>query len=258
MRRWCLLSDEILITPGDFLEASLTTVSGAPIESQDELLCEWAGRLMLRYESQPIAPTLVLNADLLECPHRTKHFYRRLFDSDGSPTQHFLTWASETLAHWMEHTFEGVYLAEGSIADQEPGYDIICLYLDDSDSPRLHLTQVKATQHELQRNCNDALEKFRRLDNGDFDRELLSRLRLLHDLGRMPTGSQPAEVLYAPGRSYRVTALHSQDRTAIHIMTTYSERIPGQPKRRTARMIYIADWPQLWNKLARILYAQLT
>lgn len=189
MDRWCRLSDEVIVQPGDFIEANLLTHSGQPIETLDELINELAQRAMLRYEQQPTPKVLVLPeaGDSLDAPQRTRHFYRRLIDEEGGSTQYFITWVSETLALWMEESFEGaLFTSGGRPGDADPAYDLLSIILDDSAVPRLRLVQVKATENRLQENCGLALRKFERLERRDYDAELWAKLRLLEDLGRLP------------------------------------------------------------------------
>ena len=261
MRRWCRLSDEEPIQSGSFTEAHLRTHSGQPIHGEAQLITELARLSMLRYESQPTATFLVVDdrGEFLDRPEKTKKFYRRLFDSDGGPTQDSITWVSETLALWMETSFEPVLFAEaGRPHDTDPAYDIISLIGGGSDEAQMRLVQVKATENRLQDNRSQALRRFGQLENGGYDPELLHRLCLLEELGRLPEGLQPRELLYDRERRYRVTGIHSQDRNNLTILTTYAQVITGGIWRRSARLVHLSDWQAFWSAVSEVVYAQLT
>lgn len=260
MRRWCELSGEVEITEGRFREAQLLTLSESPFEAEAEFIAELARRSMDRYESQPAPDLLVLEEDPLDRPDRTRSFYRRLFDEQGCYTDDFVTWASEELGLWLEESFERPLIAEANpMHGNEPVYDVFSVVRDDGGSPRLQLVQVKATEGQLGRNCNLALDKFRRHEvGGDYRAEILARLRLLWDSGRLPAGLQLRELLYDPHKRYRVTVVHGEDRAGLRIMTTYGDKVPGDIARRSARLIHFADWSAFWGTLARAVYAQLT
>jgi hypothetical protein len=261
MKRWSRLTDEMAIDPGDFLEARLETLSGEAVHNQAELIRELATRSMLRYESVPTGPALVLDLSaFLERPERTQEFYRRLFNADGQATQDLLTWVSETLALWLEESFEPllIFADGGRPHDTEPAYDVVSLVVDENQVTRLRLVQVKATKNQLQTRCSQALQKFRKLEAGDYDAELLSRLRLLEERGRIPPTVNPRELLNDPRRRYRVTCLHGEKRDEIGILSLYSEAIPGERQRRSARLVFVEEWNEFWKRVSDEIYAQLS
>ncbi|MBI3964312.1 MAG: hypothetical protein HY329_01655 [Chloroflexi bacterium] len=256
--RWCSLLPEIRVSPGDFLEAVLCTHSGGPLLNERDLLSEWAARLMRRYEGVSTRQPLVLRRSSIPRPFRTKRFYRRLFNPNGSPTDEFFTEATEMLAVWIEETLDRpVATFSNPLHGTDPGHDAISIVLDQKGEHRLLLLQVKATEGALQRNCNDALDGFRRLEQGDFDAQILNRLTELAKGSGFPPGARPRDLMVDDQRRYRITAFHREDRTSQRILTMYSEKIPGALERRSARLGRIEDWPALWNELARIVYAQL-
>ena len=237
------------------------THSGQLIETLDELISELALRSMLRYEQQPTPRVLVVAeaGESLEEPERTRHFYRRLIDESGGPARYFITWVSETLVLWMEESFEGAFFTSGGRpGDADPAYDLLAIIHDDSAVPRLRLVQVKATENRLQENCGLALRKFERLERGDYNAELLAKLKLLEDLGKLPNGVQARDLLYDGDRRYRVAAVHGEDRTGVTIMTTFHEKVLGGSHRRSARFVHISDWPSFWAGVSEVVYAQLT
>lgn len=259
MDRWCLITDEIVVSPGDFLEAKVVGLSGTNLILEPGLIHELAVLFMASYENQ--APlSLIALADQTETPERTKHYYRRMFDEDGAPTQEFVTWASETFAAWLEECFEAVFVVDRNRPHlNDPVYDLLSIAVSGSGATSLRVVQVKATPANLANNCNDALTKFKRLEDGDFDAELLSRLTMMQLMGKLPIDSAPRELMYdVASRSYRVTALHEQDRDTLTIMTTYDKKVIGTRTRRSARLARIEQWHEFWGALADEVYALLT
>ena len=257
MDRWLQISIDEQIDPGWFLEGSLTSIGSVPIEGVDPLIEELAFRLMLRYESQPVPHLLSLENVPLESPERTRAFYRRLILPDGTHTPYFETWASETLASWIEETFEATQCVDsGKPHASDPAYDIITLISVDG-SFLLRLVQVKCTENNLGPNCNTALAKFKLIESGHYLSELKAQLTLLKDLGRLPTTVVPRDLLYDSAFWYRVTALHGEDRNLVQIMTTCQERIPGEVSRRSARLIRIVNWSGFWSALSGKVHAHL-
>jgi hypothetical protein len=57
-------------------------------------------------------------------------------------------------------------------------------------------------------------------------------------------------------RRYRVTVIHNERRDGIKIMTTFHEKVKGDTIRRSCVLVKI-DWPDLWQQVARRVYAQL-
>ena len=138
-------------------------------------------------------------------------------------------------------------------------FDVICAIDKGDGEVGIRIVQVKATPNNLAANCNEALAKFRRLENGDFDPELLDRLTLMQVRGELPDHCVPGEFLWnADGRRYRVTAMHEEDRDPITMMTTYDEKIIGNRLRRSARLIRVTNWEAFWKALGHEVYAQLT
>jgi hypothetical protein len=152
-----VLSAERTVQPGHYLETELETRSTAPLHMEEEFLDALAGFLMSRYEGSPISQPMVLRTVRFSSPSRTKHFYRRLFDNLGNPTQAFLTWASETLALWIESALdESLYAEAGVPHASDPAFDVLSI-IQDGSMPRLRITQVKATETNLQANCSGAI-----------------------------------------------------------------------------------------------------
>lgn len=255
MRRWCRLAGHRTVMPGNYSETKLITLSKRPLHQEKLFLDELAERVMQRYEGRTNIRTLVIPQQVLKTPNRTKRFYHLLFDTDGNCTQDFLTEASETLALWLEQSMDSVIYAEAGLPhNSDPAYDVLSIIHDATRTPRLRVIQVKATENRLQKNCNEALAKFRRLEEGHYDAQLNARLELLADRKSVPETLDVGELMYE--LRYRVVAVHSEDRDEIQILTTYEKSIAGEIERRSARLIQI-DWPGFWEQLARRVYDQL-
>jgi hypothetical protein len=70
----------------------------------------------------------VLPMARLQQPTRTKAFYRQLFDAGSNYTQEFITCASETLAWWLEVSFDDLLHAEPGLCHNNlPAFDMISI-----------------------------------------------------------------------------------------------------------------------------------
>lgn len=253
MHRYCRIVSVGTVNPGDFHEFRIETIDGKTFHLADGFIDSLALRLMHRYERQPVDTLLEIDAEL-DIPERTKHFYRRLFGADGQYTLDFVTIASETIGLWIEEKLEQViYAYSGTPHNSDPAYDVLSIY-EEEGTPRLRVVQVKATESELQRNCSTALAKFERLERGDYDAELSASLDLIIGQRQVPDGLIIRELKL--NRRYRVTVVHGQDRDGISILTTYNEKITGDTIRRSSMLVRI-EWPNLWDEVARRIYAQL-
>jgi hypothetical protein len=212
------------------------------------------------YEGTQVGDVALLAPSAMERPERTRLFYRRLFDAQGNPTLDFQTWASETLATWTEESFEQpVGLLMNEVHHNDPVYDVLAAVRDSNAVLQIRIIQVKATSNNLAANCNVAPNKFKSLEDGEYDAELSSKLNLMKKTGVLPADAQPRELLFDLGkRSYRVTALHQEDRDPLQLMTTYEEKVPGELARRSARLIRLVNWTEFWAVVARSVYAQLS
>lgn len=259
MQRWCALSREVLVQPGNFWEAQILTHSGQPFEQERELLEELASRIMGRYESdQRLQPTFVVENSVLEAPFRTRKFYREFFDAMGIHTERFVTWASESLVLWIEESFGATGFSEAGGAGQNwPGYDIISVLRAPNSNPRLRLVQVKATAHRLTQEAQVALTKFRKLEDGRYDPAILDHLDILSERGHLPADMIPGEIVYGHRWQYRIAVIHGEQREERQILTTYSQHIPGDSGRRRVHLVRVDAWPSLWEVIADIVYAQL-
>jgi len=255
MHRYCRVVSVGKVDRGDFYESRVQAITDEPFHEMYGFVDAFALRLMDRYERQPVDTTLEIDPAYLDNPERTKHFYRRLFDKDGNHTQEFITIASETIGLWIEDSLEHVLYAYGGIPhNSDPAYDVLSIY-DEEGTPRLRAVQVKATEEDLQANCNKALAKFEQLENGDYNAELSASIDLIVEHRRAPDGLIARELKL--NRRYRVTVVHGQERDGILIMTTYHEKIRGDPIRRSSVLMKI-HWPNLWECIAGRVYAQLT
>lgn len=258
MHRWCAISGETLVESGQFLEAELYSRSARSLEGDSAFINALAERLMLRYEGQPNPPLLSFDDDLIDKPERSRHYYRRLFNENGDYSDDFAPWVGEILAHWMEESLEGAFYAWGNPPhSNDPAYDVIVLLATRPDAVQLRLVQAKATRDDLQGNCNVALRKFERFERGDYLAELMNRLHQLKEMGRLPSGVEPRELIFQQGRHYRITVLHAEDRDAMQILTTYNEKIPGPIDRRSVRLAGVEDWGAFLRELAGVIYARL-
>lgn len=254
MNRYCYIMSVGVVEPGSFLEYQVKTISGKPFGLVGNFVDAFALRLMQRYESQPVDVTLEIAAGYLTSPDRTRDFYSRLFRLDGQYTPDFVTIASETMGLWIEETLEGILLVHCGIPhNSDPAYDVLSIYEEEGVS-RLRVIQVKATESELQNNCNVALAKFEQLEKGTYDAELSASLDLLLRQRQAPDGLVARDLKL--NRRYRVTVVHGQNRDGISIMTTYDKKVRGDVIRRSGMLIRI-DWPDLWEQVARRVYAQL-
>lgn len=237
----------------------MRTHSGRALEEENKFLVSFAQRLMHRYEGAPSPSLLVLEDDLLDRPERTKLYYRRLIKENGKYTDEFVSWAGEGLAHWIEESLETtLYASDNDPHTNDPVYDVVVVLHDGNDGLCLRLVQVKTTRDNLQKNCNDALDGFHRFENGEFLANLMLRLRWLKDAQHLPVGIEPRELLFNHERRYRVTAIHGEERNTQRIMTTFDEKVGGGIHRRSARLAHIDDWDTFWQRLADVIYAQLT
>lgn len=259
MQRWCALSPEVFVRPGDFWEAQIVTHSGRSIEQETELLEELALRLINRYESaQRLQPTFVISPQVLQRPFRTRKFYREFFDSSGQPTESFVTWASESLVLWVEQSFGDIGFCEaGGPGQNWPGYDIVSVLRVPSSDVRLRVVQVKATHRRLTQEAHVALTKFGRLETGRYDPAILNHLDILRERGNLPDDLIPGEVVYGHQWQYRVAIIHGDQREDHHILTTYNQQVSGDAGRRRAHLVHVDVWSSLWAILAEIVYAQL-
>lgn len=255
METWCRLDHQREVNPGGFSEARVVTQSGVPLHAEEQFLDAFALRIMNRYESQPLDEPMEIPVEYLETPDRTKHFYRRLFDEQGAHTQAFITEASETLALWIEERLDNVLFAQGGVPhNSDPAYDVLAI-VENDPHPRLRVVQVKATEGNLQGNCNEALVKFERLERGDYDAELSASIDLLVGQRRAPEGVIARELKV--NRLYRVTVVHTESRDALQIMTTFDQKVRGNVERRSARLVEIV-WADFWVTISLRVYAQLS
>lgn len=257
MNQYCYLSSDLPVSEGDFLESRLIAHSGQDLHLVKDFIGLLADFVMDGYESQPSPNRLVLRGLTPDNPKRTKHFYRRLFDSSGCPTDDFRSWASESLALLIEEQLEAAVHSEGgSPHNNDPAFDIISLLSDPNGEIHLCIVQVKATQNALQKNANEAIHKFTRLESGDYDAELSARLELVAMKSPALKSIDFAELMYRQGRRYKLTAMHEQDRAMIGILTLFDKRVPGARNRRRVRLIRV-DWASFWDTLGDAVYAHL-
>jgi len=255
MQRFCRLVPVGIIERGDFHELQIRAQGDESLHEMAGFLDTLALRIMHRYESQPFGELLEIAPGYLENPEPKKHFYRRLFDEDGQYKPDFITIASEVIGAWIEESLEqNLIVYPGEPHNSDPGFDVLSIY-EEEGIPRLRVVQVKATENDLQDNCNTAISKFERLEKGDFEAELSSRLKLILGQKGVPDGLSARELKL--NRRYRVTAVHGQERDGLQIMTTYSEKVRGESARRSGVLMKIA-WPGLWEQMARRIYAKLT
>jgi hypothetical protein len=260
MHRWCRLTEEQVISPGDFAEARLLTISGAELRNELDFLRHLAMRLMDTYEGTQAGELAALELHTEpERPERTRSFYHLLFETDGTPTDDFRTWASENVAAWLEESFDTPYrVSLNPPHNNEPGYDLIAAYDDVDSLPWIRLVQVKATQGNLRWNCNGALDGFKQLEAGDYNSRLNAKLHMMERTGDLPVGASARELVFdLDRRRYRVVAVHEEDRDTIQIMTTYDVKLPGERARRSARLVRVTGWQEFWMALGAIVYAQL-
>src|SRR5207253_2999925 len=112
----------------------------------------------------------------------------------------------------------------------------------------------KATENDLQSNATRALAGFRKLEEGDYLPELSASLELIDGRNRQPWGFAASDLLYS--RRYRVTLVHGEDRDRIEILTRYDDAVPGDPDRRSVRLMRVV-WPDFCAALATRVYEQL-
>lgn len=173
-------------------------------------------------------------------------------------TQDFITWASETLGLWIELTLADTLFAEGGIPHaSDPAYDVLSITRDAQSVPHLRIVQVKATRNSLQGQANEAISKFERLENGEFDAELSARLELIERRKNGLRGVDVADLFFDADRYYRVTVVHDEDHTSFKILTTYRDKVLGGVERRSAHLVR-ATWPDFWDELGRRIFVQLT
>ncbi len=255
---WCVLSNKEHIAIGDFYQSELMVRSGVQLHVESQFMDHLAELIMQRYEGLPGRPDVTLPNPLQTNPRRTRSHYRRLFDENMKVTQDFITWASETLSLWIELSMATTLYAEGGIPHgTDPAFDVIVIAKDSLEGPRLRLVQVKATQDNLQAQANEAITKFARLENGEFDAEISARLELIERRRNAPAGVNVAELMFDPEKRYRVTVIHGEDHRTMNILTTFATKIPGASKRRSSHSIR-AVWPELWDELGRRVLVQLT
>lgn len=263
MRRWCVLSNERPVSPGEFTETDLLTLSGQPIHSEMEFLEELTERLMLRYESQPFNKPLAFKSLPTKRPARTRDFYeRQLLRRDTRngvlEARELITWASETLALWIEQDMFTTELVDGNPPHgAEPAFDGISLVLDSSGELRLRLLQVKATENRLRKNCNDALTGFDGLEKGHYDSQLLNRLTLLEERRKLPASMEATDLWTSSERQYKVYGVHSDDRRSMQILTRYKTVVAGNIARRSCCLVFLDDWSCAWQTLEDLVRAKL-
>lgn len=250
MERWYERSGETLVSPGEYYRAILSKRESG--WSDRDFVVDLAARVIARYESAP-ASSLVLAAPP---QHRTKLFYRRLFDGNGKYTRDFVTVASECLAAWSEERLEQATRIQGGRSlDTDPAFDVLALY----EGPRLGLVSVKATEERLAENCALAAAKLGKLHAGYYDPELMNRLRALADAGGLQTDEDPAEMLFSAPRDYRIAAWHGEALGSQGLATRFSHHVPVvQADRRSMRLTHVPSWDEFWASVADEIYAQLT
>lgn len=241
------------------MESELVTQSGSPLHSEDEFIEDLATHIMDRYEGQqPDSRPLEIRRLRKGATRRTRKHYRRLFENSGEPTWEFVSWSAEVLANLIEELLEGatsVFLGKPHNAD--PAFDVLSVIETDSGEFKLRVVQVKATPDNLQGNCSEALRKFERLREGDYDAELAATLELMERCRELPSSVQWEDLFYDPGRRYRITAVHEEDRNAFKILTRFELAIPGDSALRSVRLVRVS-WTDFWNHLGQRVYAQLT
>jgi hypothetical protein len=255
MQKYCRIVPIGRIEHGDFHELWVQAISGESLHKVDAFLDALAIRIMRYYESQPYDDLLEIAPSPLDKPAPKKDFYRRLFEEDGRYRPDFITIASETVGAWIEESLEPTLIVHpGEPHNSDPGFDVLSIYKEEG-IPRLRVVQVKATENALQKNCSDALSMFERLEKGDFEAELSSRLKLILNQKGIPDGLRARDLKL--NKRYRVTVVHGQERDDLQIMTTYSEKVRGEVVRRSSVLMKIG-WPGLWEQIARRIYAKLT
>ena len=255
VHRWFNLTVPTHVAAGDFVEVSLTPAVGV---SEVDFVEELAERVIATYQGeQPRGPFIALEAPEPEAATRTKSFFQRLIDTQGNPTESFVTWASEALAHWVEESLGGATQSSmGPPHNSDPAFDVISVTFDGT-AARLCVVQVKATESDLQGNASKAARRFARLERGDYDPELLNRLVVMNE--RMPLPAAPRELLFdLPGRSYRVSGVHGQEREGLTVLTRYDQQVAGPRERRKALFMRVSDWDGFWQTLASAVHARLS
>jgi hypothetical protein len=255
---WVRLSNERTVQPGSFLETVLESHSGAALHTEEEFLTHLAELIMQRYEGHPVCEIKSLPGVTAEQPRRNKHHYRRLFNASGGATLDFHTWASETLSLWIEKALFGAIHAEaGAPHSSDPAFDVLSICRDAQTIPKLMLTQVKATEKNVQAKSAEALSNFERLEFGHYDAEISTKLELIKFRKDSPSDIDFAELLYDPERRYRVAVVHDTDPSGFSILTQFDRKVPGMPERRSVCLIRVA-WPLFWETLGRKVYEQLS
>ncbi len=256
MQQWCYLTADRTVERGAYSEARLLTHACIPLHFESEFLDALAERMMDAYEAQqPYDATLVLPRELLQRPNRTREFYYRLFNPDDTIKEYFRTWGSETLAVWMEESLDDAEFALGGDPhNADPVYDVLSIVIEGDDVPRLRVTQVKATERNLQALCGEALSGFDSLERGRHDAELNARLTLLRSRSNLVSPYPLQELAY--NRRYRITAVHADDPDSFEMLTTFQQKIQGGIERRSVRLVEV-DWPEFWDELGARVYARL-
>lgn len=254
---WLTRAGVVTRAEGDFLE---TRVIPQPptLHTSGDFLGTLAGLLMARYESAPAPQLLSLRTAQPAPPTRTRRYYRRLFDTSGQPTADFVSYAAEVVGRWFEDADPAVLATEGDRPHgTEPALDVLSLLDLGNDRIGIRLVQVKASDGNAQANCSLALRKFRRLEAGDYDAELMDLLTLMERSGVLPAGCTPSGLLFGPDKHYRVTPIHSEDLQGTRCLTQFDAYIPGPRTRRSAFFLRISPWKEFWEELGRRVYAQL-
>lgn len=245
-----------MVSSGDFEEAVVIGIDG-PIHESAAFIDGLAARVMAAYESQPpFAPMELVQLPAREAT-RTKAFYRRLFAEGANPTEAFRTLASEVLALWCEDEFDAPHVAYGgSPHNTDPAFDLISLS-NVPDGFLLRLTQVKATEGNLQYECAEALRGFTALRDGAYDSELWNRIATAVAINGSPDRMEAQEAFQArQSWLYRVVAVHAGDRAESRILTRFAQEIAGPTRRRTLDRIEIV-WGAFWSAVAARVYEQL-
>lgn len=258
LKGWCTLTEPEVVSPGEFLRVFFQSHSSAPLHSETAFLKHLAELVMQRYEGYPVHTIRALPIAAVTLPRRSRNFFKRLFNADGSPTQDFVAWASEVLALWIESELAGSVYSEGSSSHMnDPAYDILSIYRDDAGEATLRVLQVKSTQSNVQSNASSALAKFEKLENGDYDSELASRLELIQRRVDAPTSIRYGDLLYAPERQYRVVVVHEESTDSFSVLTQFHTKVVGRVERRGLLLVKV-EWTSFWSTLAEIVYDQLS
>lgn len=252
MHRWCTLSPEKFMSPGEYFLAAVAAKRGTTLH-EDGFIRELAERIMSRYES--LDSTLLVLDITQKPPTRSRRFYRRLIDPSGAPTEEFVSFGSEILVEWAEEALEHSAASRaGGPHNTDPAFDVLSVYGDGKFE--LGLVSVKATENYATARTAQAVRKLARLHASEYDAELMARLRLLSDMGLLPPGSD-VDGLFLGARIYRVSVVHAKPSDQSSLATRFSELVPGPRRSRSVRLTRLAEWKRFWAEVAEVVHAQL-